>query len=267
MQQGQPALSQPTNTFLENIPRVAPDVSETIVPLQNHLLPSTHKMARSFENNELLTRQPSTITTVGANSVPAPYNTQQYGRQHGSELPTIVTDTNSKPPPIQDVSALMFPSTDPFAYPAQPVAAYENAFLRNLNSLQQQQQQQNATQRHQAQQAEQYQTQMQLEADMLSSTYPNAASSATSFTVNDSPEVALNGDIDMHFLDTVPMYIDDNAQFSSTGSHSRQAPLLDDASVNNANLEDLFGSEEWAGMFSEYGSWGQLEMGYAGSGG
>lgn len=43
------------------------------------------------------------------------------------------TNSGSFYPPIPDLSAMMFPSADPFAYPNPPMTTFENSTFNNLN--------------------------------------------------------------------------------------------------------------------------------------
>ena len=165
---------------------------------------------------------------------------QHQPPQRQATMPLGQTDFVVETPLIHDVSAIMFPSTDPFAYPTQPITTIDNVIFQSGLNFQPPQSRGNS----------------------MSGNFTNTSSSGGQMNSNASPETAVSGEVDMHLLGPMPMYMTQGSQFSQGAR--QHVPPIDGTGSNGVNLDELFGAEEWAGMFSDYGQWGQLEMGYAG---
>jgi hypothetical protein len=151
--------------------------------------------------------------------------------------------------PLSDVSAMMFPSTDPFAYPNQPMTTFENNNPQNFA---------HKTEASPTMASLPFQTSG---IDMKS--HPSAYSPSGLSNVQMGPRRP--DDNNVQLFGPMPMYLMQGAQLAAAqgqrefrqpqNSHLSQVPGSD-----NMNFEDIFGGEEWANTFMDQG------LGLSGSG-
>jgi len=92
-------------------------------------LDDNHNQSTTFSSNSSLRQSfrdpntPSSIGTPGSTSSRSSYHAQQYPQNY-------VPNRG-----LPDLSAAMFPSADPFAYPNQPVVEYENVKHEDFGTI------------------------------------------------------------------------------------------------------------------------------------
>lgn len=151
--------------------------------------------------------------------------------------------------PLPDVSAMMFPSTDPFAYPNQPMTTFENNNPQNF-----------------ADKSESSPTIANLPfqtsgVDMK----PHLSAYSPSGLSNVQMAPRRPDDNNVQLYGPMPMYLVQGAQLAGAQGQRafRPAPNPQQPQMpgsDNMNFEDIFGGEEWANTFMDQG------LGLSGSG-
>lgn len=161
-------------------------------------------------------------------------------------------------PPLPDLSSVMFPSTDPFAYPNQAMTAFENAgygdskesvFYSGFGA----QQQPTGHLQQQSGNGNGSGSSSNSNSNMLMG--PSASLT--------TPPAASNSDLDVQLFGPMPMYLMQGgggggqpAQMHhqpDVGMHAaQQAQRTPGQNAGAVNLDELFGGEGWVGGFSDF---------------
>jgi hypothetical protein len=194
-----------------------------------------------------LTPTSTTTSNIGSYGISSSHTPQQ--RPLGSFPPTPMTSSfvssTGLNVPLSDVSAMMFPSTDPFAYPNQPMTTFEN------NNMQQAGQSPTIT------------------GLSLQGSNMDIKPQLTTF----SPEIAnvpmgprRMNEADVQLFGPMPMYLMHGTQQQAprgfAPQHQPQVPMTSTPDAGNMQFDELFGGEEWANTFMDQG----LGLSGAGSG-
>jgi len=155
--------------------------------------------------------------------------------------------------PVSDVSAMMFPSADPFAYPNQPMTTFENNNLQNFAPK--------------PEITPNYSFAPPGGVDLKTRAAIFAQRNAQSPTVppNNMPVMQrgdTQSDSDVQLFGPMPMYLMPSGQMAPVQSHpgfAQQNPQgtpfsgTQGAQGGHVNLDDLFSGEEWANTFMDQG--------------
>jgi hypothetical protein len=191
-----------------------------------------------------LTPTSSTTSNVGF-GLPG-QNPQQRPAQSfpATPLSNSFVDRASVSVPVSDVSAMMFPSADPFAYPNQPMTTFENNNAQNFA--------------------------------IKSESSPNLSHFAfppNTHGISTKPPAPMYGqggvpnpnvqmqrdDNDVQLFGPMPMYLMQGAQLAQnqaqfpTRPQSQNMTTVPNAEGSNMNFDDLFGGEQWANTFMDQG--------------
>ncbi|KAF2738758.1 transcriptional activator Mut3p [Polyplosphaeria fusca] len=187
-----------------------------------------------------LTPTSTTNSSVGGFGV-APGHAPQHPGQSFPSTPLSYMDSAGVNVPLSDMSAMMFPSTDPFAYPNQPMTTFENS--HNLPGF---------------------------ETKGSSPVVMNLPYQVSGIDVKPHPAnfgpAALGShprprtDNDVQLYGPMPMYLMQGAQLAGAQPQgqrffqSQQPPSnIARGDSSNVNLDDLFGGDEWASTFMDQG--------------
>jgi hypothetical protein len=177
----------------------------------------------------------------GMNATPT---SQQRPAQSFPPTPmtSAFVDPTSLHVPLPDVSAMMFPSTDPFAYPNQPMTTFENNNPQNF-----------------AHKTESSPTMANLpyqSSGIDTKMHPSAYSPSGLSNVQMGPRRP--DDNNVQLFGPMPMYLMQGAQLAGTQAqrgfrplHNLHPPQM--LGSDNMNFEDIFGGEEWVSTFMDQG--------------
>jgi len=138
------------------------------------------------------------------------------------------------------MSAMMFPSTDPFAYPNQPMTTFENSNLQNFPRKTE---------------SSPTITSLPFQASDID-IKPHLASYGPSGLQN--IQIGLRRPDDVQLFGPMPMYLMQGAQLASAQGqrafHPQPQPHQPHlGSDSTMNFDDIFGGEEWANAFMDQG--------------
>ncbi|KAF2477020.1 uncharacterized protein BDR25DRAFT_309339 [Lindgomyces ingoldianus] len=169
--------------------------------------------------------------------------TQSYP---STSLTNTVVDPTGLNVPVSDVSAMMFPSADPFAYPNQPMTTFENNNLQNFEPKTSSPSRSNLGFQASG-------------VDMKSHPATFGPSSHPKGNVPIDPRAPHPSDNDVQLFGPMPMYLMQGAQMAGTQGQRFQPELpqhrlhIHGADGGNVAFDDLFGGEEWANTFMDQG--------------
>ncbi|KAF2275428.1 uncharacterized protein EI97DRAFT_450995 [Westerdykella ornata] len=255
LQHNRPARLQPedfvaadlrrANTLPETMPDHKPTSGSTLPVSQAQLTAlgidpayaraSLQPKADFYESRPNLT--PTSATTIGGSFVVPVNGKIQHQPNHSfpaTPLGNSFVEPTGLSVPLSDVSAMMFPSPDPFAYPNQPMTTFEN----NNNP-------------------------QGFKADMP----PTVTSLPYQVAHDMKPPVAFDpgsldvpvdsrpwNDTDVQVFGPMPMYLMQGAQQRSniqSRTASQNIQMTSSPSTGNMNFADLLGGEEWANTFMD----------------
>lgn len=180
---------------------------------------------------------PTSTTSLGGFGVARGQTPQQ---RPGQSFPaTPLTNSFMDPAginvPLSDFNAMMFPSTDPFAYPNQAITIFENNHPQSLK-------------------AESSPTVTTLPFQVPQQQHPTAFSPA-GVPVPLGPR---RHDSDVQLFGPMPMYLMHGAQHQGQGSYQpRPIPsnlqTVSTPDTGAMGFDDLIGGEEWANTFMDQG--------------
>lgn len=177
----------------------------------------------------------STTTSVGSFGVPANHPLQHRPSHSfpATPLGNSFIDPTGMNVPLSDVNAMMFPSTDPFAYPNQPMTTFENNH------------------------AQDFKTEMSPTAPNMPYQVPREMKTPVAFNpagANVPVGSRRLNDNDVQLFGPMPMYLMQGAQ-QQINVQPRTAPqnlqMTGAPSTGNMNFTDLLGGEEWANTFMD----------------
>ncbi|KAF2712963.1 hypothetical protein K504DRAFT_472475 [Pleomassaria siparia CBS 279.74] len=199
-----------------------------------------------------LTPTSTSTASLGGFGIASTHTPQQ--RPSHSFPPTPMTNAFADPTavkvPLPDVSAMMFPSTDPFAYPNQPMTTFEN----RLQSF--------------APKTESSPTVGNLPFQVSGiDMKPQPTTYSPSALSNVQMEPRRPDDNNVQLFGPMPMYLMQGSQLAGAQNQRgfRPQPTPQQGQVpgsDSMNFDDIFGGEEWANTFMDQG----LGLGGSGSG-
>ena len=274
-----PPVPRRSSTFPENQGVVANSKRASFPSGLPNLQPSGQQWPPGFNSRRpvyhdiydaLTALTPGDVTTPGSAptsgftfSTPPQSQTQTMTDPSSPVSPSFPQDSSGPNPPFPDLTSMMFPSGDPFAYPNQPTAAFESQFSGQgnfgPNNL--------------------FPSFATLKSEAPSDSTPNDGnlfippSSSLEPNGNDA-----SGDADVQLFGPMPMYMmqgqqsqqhqpnfgiqgpQHNQQSQQQGQQQQPQKIENhQQGQQNVNLEELFSGEEWANIFGEHdGGFGDL---------
>lgn len=141
--------------------------------------------------------------------------------------------------PVSDVNAMMFPSTDPFAYPNQPMTTFENN---------------NPDYRIKHEASPSVAT-LPFQMSGVGAEPHTAAFSPSGTSAPVGPRRPTEGDVQL--LGPMPMYLMHGAQQQGQRGFPPQqhpnVPMVGTPEAGGMHFDDLFGGEDWANTFMDQG--------------
>ncbi|KAF2261713.1 hypothetical protein CC78DRAFT_342469 [Lojkania enalia] len=173
----------------------------------------------------------------------------------GTPLNATYVDPTGLNVPLSDVSAMMFPSTDPFAYPNQPMTTFENN--NNLHRFQ----------------GKDGSPIANIPFQVSGMDVKGHPATFSPVPIGSRPTPAARQDSDVQLYGPMPMYLMQGGQMTGAptqkGFPSHPQPQnvhVPTGESGNVNLEEWFGSEEWANTFMDPGLSFGTNSGYNPSG-
>ncbi|KAF2183150.1 hypothetical protein K469DRAFT_751731 [Zopfia rhizophila CBS 207.26] len=202
-----------------------------------------------FDPAPSLTPTSTTTSNPGGFSLPPNQTPLQRPAQSfpATPLSNSFVDPTGPKVPVSDVSAMMFPSADPFAYPNQPMTTFENSRSQSFESK-------NEPSPNLSNLAFQNSS-----IDMK----PHPAVFGMPKGVTSMPRNPHVNDNDVQLFGPMPMYLMQGAQLAGQfHAHPNSQNLhIPGTEGGNMNFDDLFSGEEWANTFMDQG------LGFGGGGG
>lgn len=211
----------------------------------------SQRSSEYFETAPSLTPTPTTPSTMNF-SIPSNQGPLQGPSQSFPPTPLTTTfvDSTGLNIPVSDVSAMMFPSADPFAYPNQPMTTFENNNPRQFKN-------EPMTPNFsfaQGPSAIDHKSRPSF-FDTRNTQSPNISSNGIPTMQHGDPR----GDSDVQLYTTMPMYLMHGGQMGSAQNQPPfQVPQNPSAHYGGAegghvNFDELFTGEEWANTFMDHG--------------
>lgn len=192
-----------------------------------------------FDPVPSLTPTSSVTSNIGGFGVAPIHTPHQRQSFPATPLSNGFVDGTSVSGPLSDLSAMMFPSSDPFAYPNQPMTTYENTHAQEFG--------------------------MKINPSPSLANLPYHLADAKGPRPSYSPVNRANVPLvqrhpneDVQLFGPMPMYLMHGAQMHGHRGFNphpgqQNVSMTGTPEAGNMNFDDLFGGEEWATTFMDQG--------------
>ncbi|KAF2197368.1 hypothetical protein GQ43DRAFT_209497 [Delitschia confertaspora ATCC 74209] len=256
------------STFPDNVPTTKRASFPHGMPIsQPHLAPlgreSPYQSSGMQRNSEFFDPTPG-LTSTSASPSTMGFNVPQNQtpiQGPSQSIPTSPLTTNFLDPtalnvPVSDVSAMMFPSADPFAYPNQPMTTFENT--NNLQSFHQKVDSVNAPSTYHGYTTVPSPMDIKPRNSMFN---PSNVHSPNLRRTN----TGMSSEADVQLFNPLPMYLMQGGNLAAATHNQQQfqaqqqhqgfpnAQAAGGGGGGHVNFDDLFSGEEWANTFMDQG--------------